>query len=132
MRFPTKLNKLAAAVALVTGGAILAAGGLPPALAIEGTPPVQVEMTVPDFSALVQQNAAAVVNVTVAGKKSPATVMRGIPEQDDEDNPFAFLLDPTHGYPVEPFRPYYEFKLSRLKLFLMRLIGEDDRAHIVG
>ncbi|MDS4019265.1 MAG: DegQ family serine endoprotease [Candidatus Competibacter sp.] len=103
MRFPTKLNKLAAAVALVTGGAILAAGGLPPALAIEGTPPVQVEMTIPDFSALVQQNAAAVVNVTVTGKKSPATVMRGIPDPDDEDNPFApffkqFPMPPTpHG-----------------------------------
>ncbi|MDS4042399.1 MAG: DegQ family serine endoprotease [Candidatus Competibacter sp.] len=89
MRFPTKLNKLAAAVALVTGGAILAAGGLPPALAIDGAPPVQVEMTMPDFSALVQQNAAAVVNVTVAGKKPPVTVMRGIPDPDDEDNPFA-------------------------------------------
>jgi serine protease Do len=83
------MKKWAAAVALVTGGAVLAAGALPPALAIDETPPVRVEMTMPDFSALVQQNAAAVVNVAVTGKQQPAVIMRGFPDQDDEDNPFA-------------------------------------------
>jgi S1-C subfamily serine protease len=34
-------------------------------------------MTVPDFSALVEQNAAAVVNVSVTGKTSRAVAWRG-------------------------------------------------------
>ena len=89
MQFPSTLRKLTIAVALATSSAILATGVLPPALANDAAPPVRVEMTVPDFSTLVQQNAAAVVNITVTGKKQPAVVMRGSPDQDDEDNPFA-------------------------------------------
>ncbi|HRF64102.1 MAG TPA: trypsin-like peptidase domain-containing protein, partial [Candidatus Competibacter sp.] len=45
-------------------------------------------MTVPDFSALVQQNAAAVVNITVTGKSQPALAWQGIPNLNDDDNPF--------------------------------------------
>ena len=89
MRFPCKIKKLTAAVVLATSGAILTVGTLSPALATDAAPPVRMEMTVPDFSTLVQQNSAAVVNITVTGKKQPAVVMRGLPDQDDEDNPFA-------------------------------------------
>ena len=89
MQFPAKIKKLTAAVVLATSGAILTVGALPPALATDAAPPVRMEMTVPDFSTLVQQNAAAVVNITVTGKKQPAVVMRGFPDQDDEHSPFA-------------------------------------------
>lgn len=103
MRFPGTLKKLTLAVALATSGAILTASVLPPVWATDATPPARVEMTVPDFSTLVQQNAAAVVNITVTGKSMPAVVWRGIPDEDDEDNPFApffkqFPLPPLpHG-----------------------------------
>jgi serine protease Do len=99
MQFPSKMKKLAVAVALVTGGTVLAAGALPPALATDATPPIRAEMTVPDFSTLVERNAAAVVNITVTGKKPPAVVMRGIPDQDDEDNPFAPFFK---QFPIPP------------------------------
>ena len=89
MQFPSKLKKLTLVIALATSGAVLTVGVVPPALAADATPSVRVEMTVPDFSTLVQQNSAAVVNITVTGKKQPAVVMRGIPDQDNEDNPFA-------------------------------------------
>ncbi|MDG4552392.1 MAG: DegQ family serine endoprotease [Candidatus Contendobacter sp.] len=89
MQFPSKLKKLTLAVALAASGAVLTVGVLPVARAADATHPVQVEMTVPDFSALVERNAAAVVNITVTGKKPPTVVMRGVPDQDDEDNPFA-------------------------------------------
>ena len=85
MKFPGTLKKLA----LAASGAVLTVGVLPVARAADATHPVQVEMTVPDFSALVERNAAAVVNITVTGKKPPTVVMRGVPDQDDEDNPFA-------------------------------------------
>lgn len=88
MRFPNKLKKLTLAVALATSGAVLTVGALPPALA-DAESPVRVEMTVPDFSTLVERNAAAVVNIAVASKKPPTAVMRGFPDQGDEDNPFA-------------------------------------------
>ena len=89
MKFPGTLKKLTLAVALAASGAVLTVGVLPVARAADATHPVQVEMTVPDFSALVERNAAAVVNITVTGKKPPTVVMRGVPDQDDEDNPFA-------------------------------------------
>jgi len=88
MQIPGKLKKLAFAVALTTGGAVFATGMLPPALATDAAPPIRVEMTVPDFSALVQQNAAAVVNVSVTGKSQPALAWQGFPAPDDESNPF--------------------------------------------
>ena len=66
MPFPSTLKKLTMAVALATSGAVLAAGALPPVLATDSASPVRVEMTVPDFSTLVQQNAAAVVMVGIA------------------------------------------------------------------
>ena len=110
MQFPSKLKKLTLAVALATSGVVLTVGALPPALA-DAASPVQVEMTIPDFSTLVQQNAAAVVNITVTGKKQPVAVMRGFPDEDDEDNPFApffkqFPLPPMphgKGMPVQGF-----------------------------
>ena len=94
MQISGKLKKLAVGVALATGGAVLATGMLPPALAADATPPVRVEMTVPDFSALVQQNAAAVVNVSVTGKGRPALAGRDLPfpDPDDENNPFGELF----------------------------------------
>jgi serine protease Do len=98
MQFPSTLKKLTMAVALATSGAVLAMGILPPALA-DTASPVRVEMTVPDFSTLVQQNAAAVVNITVTGKKPPAVVMRGFPNEDDKDNPFAPFFKP---FPMPP------------------------------
>ena len=80
MQFPSTLKKLTLAVALATGGAvILTAGVLPPAGATDAPPPVSVEMTVPDFSTLVQKNAAAVVNVTVTGQSTPAVAWREHP-----------------------------------------------------
>ena len=106
------LKKLTLAVALATSGAVLTVGVLPLARAIDATPPVRVEMTVPDFSTLVQQNEAAVVNITVTGKKQPAVVMRGFPDEDEEDNPLApffkqFPMPPMpHGgknMPVQGF-----------------------------
>ncbi|HHW78616.1 MAG TPA: DegQ family serine endoprotease [Xanthomonadaceae bacterium] len=110
MRFPGTLKKLTLAVALATSGAVLTTGVLPPVRATDATPPVRVEMTVSDFSTLVERNAAAVVNITVTGKKQPALAWRGIPDQDDEDNPFApffkqFPLPPMphggQGMPVQ-------------------------------
>ncbi len=107
MQFPSKLKKLTLAVALATSGAILAVGVLPPALATDAMSPVRVEMTVPDFSTLVQQNAAAVVNITVTGKSAPAVAWRGMPGMDDENNPFGefFKQFPTppggKGMPVQ-------------------------------
>ncbi len=89
MQFSNTLKKLTMAVALATSGAVLATGFLPPALATDAASSVRVEMTVPDFSTLVQQNAAAVVNITVTGKKPPTVVRRGFPEGDDENHPFA-------------------------------------------
>ncbi len=88
MQISGKLKKLAVAVALATGGAVLATGMLPPALALDAAPPVRVEMTVPDFSALVQQNAAAVVNVSVTGKSQPALAWQGMPAPDGQNSPF--------------------------------------------
>ena len=76
MQFPSKIKKLAMAVALATGGTALVACTLSPALALDVTPPARVEMTVPDFSALVEQNAAAVVNVSVTGKTQPTVAWR--------------------------------------------------------
>ncbi len=107
MQFPSKLKKLTLAVALATSGAVLAVGVLPPALATDAASPVRVEMTVPDFSTLVQQNAAAVVNVTVTGKSTPAVAWRGMPGMDDENHPFGefFKHFPTppggKGMPVQ-------------------------------
>ena len=107
MQFPSKLKKLTMAVALATSGAVLAVGALPPARATDATPPVRVEMTVPDFSALVQQNAAAVVNITVTGKNAPAVAWGGMPDMDDENNPFGeffkrFPMPPGgKGMPVQ-------------------------------
>ena len=98
MQFPNTLKKLTMAVALATSGAVLAMGILPPALA-DTASPVRVEMTVPDFSTLVQQNAAAVVNITVTGKKPPAVVTRGFPNEGDEDPPFASFFKP---FPMPP------------------------------
>ena len=92
MQFPSTLKKLTLAVALATSGAVLAIGALPPALATDATAPVRVEMTVPDFSTLVQQNAAAVVNITVTGKNTPTAAMRGMPGGDDESHPFGELF----------------------------------------
>lgn len=89
MKFPGMLKKLTLAVALTTSGAVLTVGALPAAWAIDATHPVQVEMTVPDFSTLVERNGAAVVNITVTGKQQPTVVMRGFPDRDDEDNPSA-------------------------------------------
>lgn len=92
MQSPSTLKKLTMAVALATSGAVLAAGVLSPALATDVVSPVRVEMTVPDFSALVQQNAAAVVNITVTGKNAPTAAMRGMPGMDDESHPFGELF----------------------------------------
>ena len=92
MQFPSTLKKLTLAVALATSGAVLAIGALPPALATDAPAPVRVEMTVPDFSTLVQQNAAAVVNITVTGKNTPTAAMRGMPGGDDESHPFGELF----------------------------------------
>ncbi|MFO1372274.1 MAG: DegQ family serine endoprotease [Candidatus Competibacteraceae bacterium] len=98
MQFPSKMKKLVAVVALVTSGAVFAAGVLPPAVATDAAPPARIEMTVPDFSALVQQNAAAVVNITVSGKNTPVMAWRGMPD-DDEDNPFGELFK---HFPMPP------------------------------
>ncbi len=89
MRFPNRVKTLAMAVALATSGAVLATGILSPALATDAAPPVRMEMTIPDFSTLVERNAAAVANITVTGKKQPTMAMRGFPDGDSEDNPFA-------------------------------------------
>jgi len=102
MQIPGKLKKLAVAVALVTGGAVLATGMLPPALAADAAPPVRVEMTVPDFSALVQQNAAAVVNVSVTGKSRPALAWQGMPAPDGQNAPFPEFFK---HFPMPPLPP---------------------------
>ncbi len=104
MQFPSKIKKLAVAVALATGGTALVACTLSPALALDVTPPARVEMTVPDFSALVEQNAAAVVNVSVTGKTQPTAVWRGrgAPDQDDDDNPLAPFFK---HFPTPPIPP---------------------------
>lgn len=101
MRFPNRLKKITMAVALATSGALLTAGALQPVLALDA-PPVRVEMTVPDFSALVEKNAAAVVNITVAGKAQPTVTWRGIPDLDDQDNPFAPFFK---NFPMPPLPP---------------------------
>ncbi len=104
MQFPSKIKKLAMAVALATGGTALMACTLSPALALDVTPPARVEMTVPDFSALVEQNAAAVVNVSVTGKTQPTAVWRGrgMPDRDDDDNPLAPFFK---HFPTPPIPP---------------------------
>jgi serine protease Do len=51
-------------------------------------------MTVPDFSTLVQQNAAAVVNIAITGKRASAVAGRGMSTPDDENNPFGELFRP--------------------------------------
>lgn len=89
MGFSGTLKKLTLAVALATGGAVLTASVLSPAWAADATPPAPVEMTIPDFSTLVERNATAVVNIAVTSGKQPTVVSRGFPDQDDEDNPFA-------------------------------------------
>lgn len=99
MQFPSTLKKLTMAVALATSGAVLAAGVLSPALATDAASPVRVEMTVPDFSTLVQQNAAAVVNIAVTGKSAPAATGRGIPDMDDDNHPFGELF---RHFPAPP------------------------------
>ncbi|HRD67843.1 MAG TPA: DegQ family serine endoprotease [Candidatus Competibacter sp.] len=86
MQIPGKLKKLVAAVALAAGGVVLATGVLPPVLAADAVPSAHVEMTVPDFSALVQQNAAAVVNVSVTGKSQPALAWQGMPDSNDDND----------------------------------------------
>ncbi len=103
MKFPSKIKKLAVAVALATGGAALVAYTLPAALALDAAPPARVEMTVPDFSALVEQNAAAVVNIDVTGKSSPTIAGRGrgMPDPDD-DSPTPPLFK---GFPMPPMPP---------------------------
>ncbi|MCC6134565.1 MAG: DegQ family serine endoprotease [Candidatus Contendobacter sp.] len=92
MSFPGTPKKLTLAIALATSSAVLAIGALSPALAFDSASPVRVEMTVPDFSTLVQQNAAAVVNITVTGKSAPAVAWRGMPTPDAENNPFGELF----------------------------------------
>ncbi len=89
MGFSGTLKKLTLAVALATGGTVLTASVLSPAWAADATPPAPVEMTIPDFSTLVERNATAVVNIAVTSGKQPTVVSRGFPDQDDEDNPFA-------------------------------------------
>ena len=94
MQTSRKFNKVAAAVILGLGGGVLVTNLLPPAQALD-TPPVRIEMSVPDFSALVQQNAAAVVNVSVSGKSAPTLTGRGLPfaiPDDDPENPFGDFL----------------------------------------
>lgn len=89
MQTSRKFNKVAAAVILGLGGGALVTNLLPPARALDTPPPARIEMSVPDFSALVQQNAAAVVNVSVSGKSAPT--LTGLPfavPDDDPDNPF--------------------------------------------
>ena len=88
MKFPSTIKKLTLAVALTVSGAALITHTLP-ALALD-LAPSQVEMTVPDFSALVEQNAAAVVNISVTGKNQSTATWRGrgMPDSDDDDNPF--------------------------------------------
>jgi serine protease Do len=100
MQRSSKVRKLALAIALTTGSMTMIAGNLPPAFAFDASPPVWVEMTVPDFSTLVEKNAAAVVNVTVTGKEQPAIAWRGIP--DDDNNPFAPFFK---QFPMPPFPP---------------------------
>ena len=89
MGFSGTLKKLTLAVALATGGTVLTASVLSPAWAADATPSAPVEMTIPDFSTLVERNATAVVNIAVTSGKQPTVVSRGFPDQDDEDNPFA-------------------------------------------
>ena len=94
MQVPGKFKNIVVAVALVASGGVLATGILSPALAFDAVAP-RVEMAVPDFSALVQQNAAAVVNVSVTGNSAPAVVWQGIPgmpNPDDENNPLGELF----------------------------------------
>ena len=87
MHISSKPRILAAALVLAGSTAIVTTLALPPALAAQNAAPLRVDMTVPDFSALVEQNAAAVVNVTVTSKKSVATVPRGFAELDDDSSP---------------------------------------------
>lgn len=110
MQRSSKVRKIALAVALTTGSMTLIAGNLSPAFAFDQSSPVRVEMTVPDFSTLVEKNAAAVVNITVTGKNQPAVVWRGMPDLNDENNPFApffkqFPMPPTpHGGKSRPMQ----------------------------
>ena len=89
MQPSSKIRKLALAVALTTGSVALIAGNLLPAFAFDASTPVRVEMIVPDFSTLVEKNAAAVVNVTVTGQDQPTMSWRGMPNLNDDSNPFA-------------------------------------------
>ena len=79
MQLSSKVRKLALAVALTTGSVALIVSNFSPAFAFEPSSPVRVEMTVPDFSALVEKNAAAVVNITVTGKDQSTMSRRGMP-----------------------------------------------------
>lgn len=91
MQTSRTFNKVAAAVILSLGSGALVTGLLPPVLALDATAPVRIEMSVPDFSALVQQNAAAVVNVSVIGTSAPTLAGRGLPfavPDDDPESPF--------------------------------------------
>lgn len=101
MEFPSTIKKLTLAVALTASGTALITHTLP-ALALDSTPP-QVEMTVPDFSALVEKNAAAVVNISVTGKNQPTVAWRGrgMPDLNDDDNPLTpfFRNLPTPSVP---------------------------------
>nr|HQC71923.1 hypothetical protein [Candidatus Competibacteraceae bacterium] len=87
MHISSKPRILAAALVLAGSTAIVTTLALPPALATQNAAPLRVDMTVPDFSALVEQNAAAVVNVTVSSKKPVAAVARGFAEPDDDSSP---------------------------------------------
>lgn len=82
-----KLKNIVAAVALATGAAVLGTGILSPVLAFD-TSSARIEMTVPDFSALVEQNSAAVVNVSVSGKSTPDLPWQGRPDLNGDANPF--------------------------------------------
>lgn len=101
MPFPGVFKKLTMAVALATGSAVLAIGVSPLALADGVASPARVEMTVPDFSTLVQQNAAAVVNITVIGKSAPTVTWRHMPGMDD-NNPFGEFFRHFKQFPMPP------------------------------
>ncbi|MBK7543369.1 MAG: DegQ family serine endoprotease [Candidatus Competibacteraceae bacterium] len=102
VQVPSKFKSRVIAVALAAGGAVLTTGVLAPALALDNAPQTRVEMTVPDFSALVAQNSAAVVNVSVTGKSTPALAWQGGPDSDDEDNPFGEFFK---HFPKPPMPP---------------------------
>ena len=94
MQIPGRLKNVAVAVALATGGAVLATGLTPLALALDHARAARVEMNVPDFSALVHPNAEAVVNVSVAGKGAPVMMGPGMPDLNDGYKPFGDYFKP--------------------------------------